>query len=342
MGHHHKQWKGFTLLEMMLVMAIMATVMAMVLGFIQQRTQQLRDDKTTAQLQQVLNAGLAYYVVNGKWPDPLVLSTLTTGSTYLPSTFLNNFWSNPFVIGTAPAPTPPVIPAPPSSSVPALFYVYTRIGTATSTNQTNAEALIISGQLSMGFTATAPPASTTTMPTARTCVVGQPCYVVAAVNIPGQSLNTASAINFAGIYHPGACVPVPTCPIDPTGAAMTPQIIVVPLSMSGLNDYRSMNLYPINSFTAYALGGTSNNPPGCPNGAGGSPGPSGPDAPPCGNADANSYTGNSWRACAKIITPKGDVSTGNDWWAQSVYLWAFTRCSPNNEPKGSNLQVFTQ
>ena len=38
------------------------------------------------------------------------------------------------------------------------------------------------------------------------------CEVVAAVNIPGQNLNNAGAVTFAGLYYHGGCVPVPQCP----------------------------------------------------------------------------------------------------------------------------------
>ena len=37
-------------------------------------------------------------------------------------------------------------------------------------------------------------------------------YVTAQVTTPGQNLNNARSVNFVGIYHNGACVPVPNCP----------------------------------------------------------------------------------------------------------------------------------
>lgn len=323
---YHRKPKGFTLLEMMLVMAIMGTVMAMVIGFINQRTQQMRDDKTTAQLQQVLNAGLAYYVGNSAWPAAGLASTLVP--TYLTGNFANNLWGNPFNIGFSPGS---------ATTPPALFFVYTQIGPTSSTNTTNGEALAIAGRLPMGYTATIVTASP---PAQATCTVGAVCYVVAAVNIPGQNLNNASAMNFAGLYHPGACVPVPTCPVDALGASMVPEVFVVPVSVSGLNDPGNRNLYPISSFTAYATSASATPSLCSTDYTGTSDGATSTAGTGCNTMTGTAASGQYWRACLQVVTAKGNVSSTNPSWDNLGYVAAFTRCSKTNEASGSTMAIF--
>src|SRR5580704_3955793 len=60
--------KGFTLIEMLLVLVIVSSLIYMLFGYVQQKTMQMRIDRTSLQMQQILNAGLSYYVGNGKWP----------------------------------------------------------------------------------------------------------------------------------------------------------------------------------------------------------------------------------------------------------------------------------
>ena len=61
--------KGFTLIEMMLVLVIVSAIIYMGAGYLQQRTMQLKVDKTVAQVQQILSAAVAYYITNNyTWP----------------------------------------------------------------------------------------------------------------------------------------------------------------------------------------------------------------------------------------------------------------------------------
>src|SRR5579872_1835180 len=60
--------QGFTLIEILLVIVVVSILMVMATGFIQQKTESLRRDKTALQMQQIMNAALTYYVTNGQWP----------------------------------------------------------------------------------------------------------------------------------------------------------------------------------------------------------------------------------------------------------------------------------
>src|SRR3990167_1662020 len=66
-----KQKAGFTLIEMLLVMVIVGILIAMGANYMQQKAASLRMDRTVQQMEQILNAGLAYYINNGKWPEDI-------------------------------------------------------------------------------------------------------------------------------------------------------------------------------------------------------------------------------------------------------------------------------
>jgi prepilin-type N-terminal cleavage/methylation domain-containing protein len=59
---------GFTLLEMLLVTAIMGVILVMVIGYVTRKGEEFRRDKAVTQIQQTLNAGLSFYTDNGRWP----------------------------------------------------------------------------------------------------------------------------------------------------------------------------------------------------------------------------------------------------------------------------------
>lgn len=316
---------GFTLIEVLLVMVIISIIIYAGVNYVQQQAQSNRIARTSAQMQQILNAGLAYYVDNGKWPTQM--SDLQTK--YLPAIAITNSWGQPYNIYSYPV----------NTTDPRLFYVYTEITTAEPTSATgSAVANAIAGLLPLSYVSSD---SGTPPDPAVGCTTGN-CNVVAMVNIPGQNLNNANAVNFAGIYHHGACVPVPSCPVDATNTLMTPQIMVVPVSVSGLNDSSgsttSMNVYPISSFTAYARGNgdppTDKSPPSCDNST------INLDCSASAVNDANAAA--YWRVCLQVVTEKGDVQvpTRSDTWGQYVTLMAVTRCAPNNEAAGSTFDAF--
>lgn len=312
MRAHHQ--KGFTLVEILLVMVIIASLIVAGTTYVTQKAESLRVDRTALQMQYILNAGLAYYVANGTWPgtNTIFYNTSTTSSSplqpnYLPATPIPNPWGldpsgywHSYNSGF-PATTPPNV-----------FQVIVYVGT---TAREQARGNIIAGKLPMGYYDTSG-------------------YVVSYVNIPGQDLNNATAINFAGLYHHGACVPVPTCPNTTAGGATTtsPQIFVMPVSVSGVNDQASNNVYPLSSFTAYSTA-PAVAPVACTGGT----------AVACTPINGNApQSGMYWRVCMQVITEKGDVqATRTDMWGQNVTMAAFTRCSISNEPAGSTFSVYS-
>jgi prepilin-type N-terminal cleavage/methylation domain-containing protein len=299
-----KSSKGVTLLELLLVMVIVGAMMAMGIGYIQQQTESLRIDKTAAQMQQILNAGLAYYVNNGAWPGSLgCLQANGTNCTtqYLPLLTSPIPGASSYTIG--------------SDSTGSLFYVQL---TLTSGPRAVATAQILSGKL---------PLSNSTANGGLT--------VISYVNIPGQDINNSSAVNFAGLYHHGGCVPVPVCPVTLAGVAMTPEVMIVPVSVSGLSDVGT-NVYPISSFTGYATGGlgSGSTPTACTGSTSPSP------ASTCSEGVSTATVKDYWRACLQVITEKGEVAgtgSGTTSWGQYVTLMAITRCIIPNEVSGSDF-----
>lgn len=353
-----KKTRGFTLLEMMLVLGIIGGIMTIAINYgIRQMAQQKRD-KTAIQMQQILNAALAYYTSNGAWPltctfsstamnagtnapTPAGGSPLTSLSAagYLPVGMTKNPYAYSYNIAC-------------DSVTGSVFYVIGQM-------PNRANALVVAGELPIAYISDAngnPSTSGT--------------YITAQVAIPGQNLNNARSVNFVGVYHNGACVPMPACPGFNTAASypsclatnsccisgtncMLPQIMVTPASVSGLNDPSSMNAYAITSFTAYALGpATAANVMGCPYSATQNATPTSV-VTPCSwgatgipNGSTASPSGQYWRVCLQVVTEKGLVSstsaTGSPAWGDFVSMVVMTRCTPPNEPFGSDFNVYTQ
>lgn len=319
-----KKSAGFTLLEMMLVLVIMASIIVMVIGFATQKTDEIRRDRAVMQMQMIQNAALAFYVNNSYWPvnsDHLCNSTgdlsILQAQSYLPSGNSNNPWGKPYSIGC--------------NITAGTFTVYSII-------PSDAEGMYVAGRFPFGQ------------------VNGATKVVSASVTIPGQNLNNARSVNFASIYRSGACVPAPTCPTN-----MKPSIMVVPVSVSGVNDTPTgctgtgktddltgctANIYPISSFTAFAKGkGTTSDP----------------DDPStlqdCSTGLAfdckSSYSGlptdepagtKYWRACLTVVTEKGIVpSSDYPQGKMKGAILAITRCVPNNgseTPRGTDFSIF--
>lgn len=321
MKKHPRKLKGFTLFEMLLVLVIVSSLLIVGLNYTTQKSDDMRRDKTVLQIEQILNAGMSYYVNNSQWPGQTTnatcgvtgtgaawntLSSATTSlvPNYIPP--LSNF-NNPFPTTTASAYQFNCI-------AQGSFYVATQMNTA-------ANAALVAGRLPMGYRTTALSALTTSPPAA--CTTGANCnFVVTSVNIPGQNLNNARSINFAGIYHNGACVPKPSCP-----SGMTPQIFTSVSGASGTND-PSLNVYPISSFSAYAADSTST----CASGA----------TVACPAVTGVTY----WRVCLDVWTEKGSIyanngGTGANSPGANQTILALTRCAPTNEsPAGTPIGVW--
>ncbi|OAI48747.1 hypothetical protein AYO45_04180 [Gammaproteobacteria bacterium SCGC AG-212-F23] len=316
-----RQKKGFTLVEMLLVLVIMSIILSMLIGYTQQKMDQLRRDRTSLMMQQILNAALSYYVNNGKWPanhwngggDPFVVNYLG-----------NRTWKNPWG-GTFD-----------DLSANGIFYLCTIIPSTGSSTTAIANAAIIAGSLPNAYTSSNN-CSGVQPPAANNCSAGQPCYVVSAVQIPGQNLNNARSVNFADLYNSGACVPQPTCPTGMVGAVFT-----VPAAVSGVNDTGSLNTYPVSSFTSYATGawGSTLEPPICNEGANEA----------CLSAvppPLTSFNGTFWRACLSVTTEKGVVNNMAQKDTVNVgKILVITRCVPADtsglitEPRGGDIGIY--
>jgi type II secretory pathway pseudopilin PulG len=328
-----KNMKGVSLVEMLLVLTIISAVIYMAIGYYQQKARQMRIDRTVLQMQQILNAGLSYYVANSRWPVSNGVSQDMTNNTsalqtdnYLPNGIqINSPWSgNPYFIYT--------------DANGRAFTVYTNI------SMTNAGAvgLVIAGSLPIGFTSTVSGVPPFQAPACSAASAS--CWVSASVNIPGQNLNNARAVNFTGLVKHGGCVPVPDCPVDAAGNTMTPQVQIIPVSVSGYY-YDSVagdenKVYPISSFTAYAKGPSyyPTNPVGCDR--------------PLGAVSTvrdcyTTYQGASrargyWRACLQVVTEQGDTQNDpNTTFGNKVQLMAITRCHIQNESGTSNTGIYS-
>jgi prepilin-type N-terminal cleavage/methylation domain-containing protein len=316
-----KYLKGFTLIEMLLVLVIASGIIYMAMGYVQQKTLQVRIDRTNLQMQQILNAGLAYYIGNAAWPATIACLQGVGGAActqrFLPPT-LSSPWGSTYTI----------------TSTNSNLYVYTAV-TTNSAATASAYARIIAGKLPLAYTTS----NVAATPPNQVVCSSNTCYVVASVNIPGQNLNNATAVNFAGVVAHGGCLPVPSCPLDPSGTPMVPEAIVVPVSVSGINDSgNNTNVYPISSFTAYVLPAatpTTTNPPFCTNSYWSNTWSD--CAGPATGANARAY----WRVCMQIVTERGDITrTRSDMWGNAVSAAAFTRCSIRNEPGTSGFSLY--
>ena len=362
-----KQIIGFTLLEMLLVLVIVSMIVVMGTNYLQQRTLEMRIDRATTQVQQILNAALAYYVVNGFWPTDL--AALQNNSSYLPTSAAG--------AGTMMSPWNTTYTVTSSSTAPSsLIYVYFPVTYASSSGQASAVAHIIAGRLPLSFVTATAPAVGAVPQDDGTCNIGDTtatCYVVAAVNVPGQNLNNATAVNYAGIYHSGSCVPAPTCPVDKNGLPMKAEIMVVPVSVSGVYGASTdapttaggahgtcgptnlaacqINVYPLSSFTARAVGDST----GAPVLLSGGKGPASCDGTISSDKCLADYTGTTlttagsyWRVCLSTVTEKGTTTIppsnpmANPWGQLQGSVMAITRCAPSNENTGSGFTVWSQ
>ncbi len=312
---------GFTLLEMLLVMVIVASIILMVMTYTTTQVDETKRDVTVKQYEQILNAGLAYYINNSTWPN--TINDLINGN-YLPNKTINNPWASGYTFY--------------QDATTGTFSICSTIMGSTfasgghARNTAARESNIIANQLPMGYVANSCPASASAP--APTPCGGVPCAVISAVNIPGQNLNNARSINFAGVYHNGACVPAPVCP-----NTMSPTIIVIPVSVSGTYYGQSNSTYSLNSFTATAVGDANKQPTGTPLTCF-SGGTAACDQTTGGDAGLPT-SGKYWRVCLDVVTQLGRIGdAGSTWDASSGIILAITRCVPNNEPSGSGFNVF--
>lgn len=323
--------RGVTLLEVLLVLAVASAILIMIINYTTQRTTQLIRDKTTIQIQQILDAALAYYNNNGTWPVPAPVSPATYNriklddspliGTYLPSS--KSFTAN--LLG----------------SCDPYFYIDTdtttglfSVWTASCGPASDSNAKIIAGTVPSGFIT----ASIADMvkPVPSTCTAGTPCYVIAQVNMPGQNLNNARSVNFANLYKSGQCVPYPACP-----ATMTPQIFAAPVGVSGNNDTtNNTTMYPLISYTAYATTGTTagQEPPFCQNQTTTTVNATcvnSTGTPPVSGGVNNRY----WRVCLNVTTTRGTVTPITQDNTKNIgTILVVTRCQPGGTTPGGPVE----
>jgi prepilin-type N-terminal cleavage/methylation domain-containing protein len=319
-----KRAKGFSLVEMLLVLVIVSGLMILFISFSTQKIAQKNRELLAVSMQQILAASLAYYVNNAAWPS---LSALTTGN-YLPVTITKaTVYHTAFTVS--------------SVASTGIFSVSTSINGPTAFAK--GSAAVVAGLLPMGYSS-------------GSTVTGQ-------VTIPGQNLNNATAINFAGVYMTGGCVPAPTCPLN-----MSPTIYVVPANVAGINTPPSScgsdvndsttctgtTLSPITSYAAWAVGNSAGGPDtqynlmDCAVQTASVVDSSGS----CQSLDSNASTQKYWRVCLTITTSNGPVdpnasrAMGNAYATQQAHLQgnviAFTRCIPNpaDAPVGTPVNVW--
>lgn len=311
--------KGFTLFEMLMVLVIMGTILMLLANYSSGRLDQFKRDKGALQMQEILNAGMAFYTAKGYWPSQSSgTAACTTGvnlaalqPNYLPSNLISP-WGVPYTIGC--------------NSTTGTFSVSVTIP---GTIAAKATASVLAGMIPLG-----------SVDSTGLVVTGQ-------VNIPGQNLNNARSVNFASLYHNGGCVPAPTCP-----PGMSPEIMVVPTALFGDNDGNT-TFYSLYGFAATALG-AAGSPPGTVPVAANAVADCFTTTTATACQDTSTVTSGSgsstapsgtlyWRVCLTVVTEKGIVAqTDGTTWAQLTSLLAITRCAPNNEYSGSDFSVWTR
>jgi type II secretory pathway pseudopilin PulG len=344
---------GFTLIELLLMLTIVSLILVTAIRLGVQKQEETRVSRTLLQMQQILNAGLAFYMETGDWPN----RTTDLRGKYLPPaavTFKPPWQTSYYGVGKKDD----------------MFYVYAKV-------PSGGIASTIAGKLPNSYVTTSTFADGGPPPSVRNCSATADCMIVASINPPGQNLSNSTSVNFANLYHSGACVPVPKCPIDHNGRQLQPTIFVVPVSVSGAFDRpqsdsdpsvnnacylppgniypvcRNLKVYPLNSYTAWAIGPkdlSTDTLARCD----GQTNPSKPDFSACWRDQPNLNfdritQGSFWRVCVSITTEKGkispvqetshpDISTA---WGQSVAsVLAITRCEPPSENKGSGFNVW--
>lgn len=315
--------RGVTLLEILLVIVILSAMTFLAIGYLQSRTQQAQINRATLQLQFFINAATAYYVNNGFWPG---VPSSSAGYTCMQGAGASPC-NTKYYDSSIRSPWGTTFSTLWRSTSPNIFFFILPVSAGSATTSV---AKTIAAKLPMANT-TADPVNLTA-PCAANATT---CYVYVFATMPEQR-NNDGAVTFTSLYRNGACVPVPTCPLDKNGNAMTPQILVAPASVTGTFDQNSNNLYPISSFTAYATAqGTGSNTPAC--------NASGTNICYSDVSNGTTLTGNFWRVCLQVQTSRGEVSWGSMGSAnsgQNKSILAIIRCVPNNERVGSSFDVF--
>lgn len=95
MRDSYSENSGFTLIELVMAIAVAALIAVGTIPYMQAKVQVLRAEKTAAEMKTWLEAGLAYYSANTAWPaDQNVL----VAAEYATANDLLNPWGNPYTV----------------------------------------------------------------------------------------------------------------------------------------------------------------------------------------------------------------------------------------------------
>ena len=263
---HTARDKAFTLIELLLVIAIISILAAVGVSIYRQSFATNRVDAVSIEMQHVLEAAMAFYVDNNAWPTAVAQPPCDpdTGSTfvanYLPNANSTSPFGNNFCWSQA------------GGTTNRLFWVAVVVPGIDSV----ALAMRIAGHLPNAV-ATSDPTQPNPPPT---CSSGSPCYVRAEITVPGTSTNTLSGLTIVatgdcktGQNIPntggGSCVnsgtaagyplyqiSFATCP-----SAEQPVLTIVPNFENFPGLTLSTGYTPLDS-SAYAVGPCSNSPNG--------------------------------------------------------------------------------
>jgi type II secretory pathway pseudopilin PulG len=233
MSNLTKNNRGFTLLEMMLVIVIMISIVVMSIRYIQVKTTQTLINRTSLQAQQILSAATSYYVNNH--------TDLQTGSSTNPGSGYTNEWPTTFgdLVNYLPTRLIGKAQKAPGPYGPGTYTIATTDGTAKRfeldiTTKTVVEAQQLLSKL---------PLASIRKSNLK--------LVKVYINIPSYDYNHARTVSDVGIYHPGDLITVKNqCP-----AGLTQSVYAVPESAYGFSNGKlDTNAYPISGLMAYVKG----------------------------------------------------------------------------------------
>lgn len=322
-----KRKKGFTLLEMLLVILIMTAIAFFAIRMQQQKFKELSVNRTATQINQIFAAATSYYIDNGDWPqstsgqnpDSAQNISILTKNGYLPAEWLPagsdvmlSPFGVPYVIGPLQKNSQNQDDDDDSDTKQAMFSVSLEGISQTQANTLKAK-----------------------LPMSYIIKTNDKDYTLTAfISIPSYDYNHAKTVSDVGVYHPGDCVPKPTYACPRGMKAATFVTVEQAYGFGSGTDSSNNVVYPITGISAYAIpnkdsGGASTVCPDMPVNAsydGGVVNSTSPAQCPVG----------SDRVCIKIQTTDGTLNFNDlgDNYANTVgktYLLAMSKCVPTND-----------
>lgn len=95
-----KTQRGFTLIQLFVIIIFIAVVTLTTFTYFQTRTENIRVEKTALAIEAILEAALAYHLVNGQWPETY---SVLLDDNFLPTLSAsiggnNNPWAQPYTL----------------------------------------------------------------------------------------------------------------------------------------------------------------------------------------------------------------------------------------------------